>query len=385
MEMISAGFTATVFAAGLLSFFSPCVLPLLPIYMGYLSTEDAAAEGNNTTSIFKALAFTAGISTSFVILGFGAGALGGIVNSPYFFLACAVLVIMFGLHQSGLAHIALLNTDKRPRLSIAPQKGLLGSFALGFLFSFGWSPCVGPILGAVLGLSSQQGGAVNGGWLLFIYSLGLSLPFMALALGSRHLLQKIKGIYPYLSRMRLVGGLLIIAMGVWMLSAQIPAILADSQNRFASINAALTVAAHERAMPELHGRTAGLAELKGKAVYIKFWTTWCPLCLAGLEDMNILAARYDGSGEAAVVSVVTPGINGEVSTEDFIAWAQGQGIAFPVFFDETGALTQAFAIKAYPSSVYLDKQGNFAKKIIGDESVSTISATLSSLIMESEL
>ena len=162
---------------------------------------------SRSISFSKALAFTGGLSASFFLLGFGAGALGGFINSHYFFLACGALVVIFGIHQSGLIRIPLLNNHKSLDIQFNPQKGLVGAFALGFLFSFGWTPCVGPILGAVLGISSQQGSAFTGGGLLLVYSFGLSVPFVILALGSQQILNRVKGIYPHFGKIRIVGGM----------------------------------------------------------------------------------------------------------------------------------------------------------------------------------
>ncbi|MCD8491456.1 MAG: cytochrome c biogenesis CcdA family protein [Geovibrio sp.] len=199
-------------------FFSPCVLPLLPVYIGYLSGGQSAGQASVKTSFIKAAAFTAGLSASFFILGVAAGALGHVINSHTFFIVCAVIVILFGIHQTGLIKIPFLYREKKLSVRFNPNNGLIGAFALGFLFSFGWTPCVGPVLGAVLGLSSQQGNALTGGGLLLVYSLGLSIPFFILAFGSHKLMTKVKGIYPHFGKIRIAGGILIMAMGVWMLS-----------------------------------------------------------------------------------------------------------------------------------------------------------------------
>jgi peptide methionine sulfoxide reductase msrA/msrB len=386
MEMVTTGFMAAVFTAGLFSFFSPCILPLLPVYIGCLSTEGVPSDESGMASISKALAFTAGISASFFILGFGAGALGHVLDSRYFFLTCGLLVIVFGLHHTGMVTIPLLDKDRRLRVNVPQQKGLFGAFGLGFLFSFSWTPCVGPILGAVLGLSSQQGSVFTGGWLLLIYAAGLCLPFVIMALGSRYLLQKIKRIYPYFPLIRILGGVLIMLMGVWMVFAQAQRIVAERRDVAAvPSRSAVSSGIYDLPLSKLHGSSTSLAGLSGKTVYIKFWATWCPLCLAGLEDFSSLAARYENSGNVAVVSVVTPGLNGEVDKESFIAWANGQGITFPVLFDETGALTKEFAVKAYPTSVYLDGNGGLIKKSIGDEGNERISSILSAAQMVTAL
>lgn len=380
MEIITAGFLISVFGAGLLSFFSPCVLPLLPVYLGYLATSDASVDmPSRTTSYSKALAFISGLSVSFFLLGFGAGAVGHFINSHIFFLICGAVVVLFGVHQTGLLSISYLNRDKRIPVRFNPRNGPGGAFLLGLLFSFGWTPCVGPILGAVLGISSQQGNMLAGGWLLLVYSLGLSLPFLALAFGSQYLLEKVKGIYPHFGKIRLAGGILIILMGIWMLHNQLSAMRAD--NRMQTIEktySSVSGPVYERMLPGLDREPVSLAQFQGKTVYIKFWATWCPLCLAGLEDFTALAGQLSSLSDMALISIVTPGINGEVSRDDFSAWARAQNLSFPIYFDESGAVTKEFGVRAYPTAIYLSKSGAVVKKIVGDETHEQIMAYLTS-------
>lgn len=376
MEMITIGFITAVFAAGLLSFFSPCVLPILPVYLGYLSGGTTSTQEQGNTSLFKAFAFVAGLAASFFVLGFGAGALGGLINNSWFFMACGVIIIVFGLHQTGIISMPLLEREKKLDLAFNPRKGIIGAFALGFLFSFGWTPCVGPILGTVLGISSQKGSALTGGGLLLVYAFGLSLPFVVLAFGSSHLLGRIKDVYPHFPKIKIAGGLLIILMGCWMIWGQITLLRAE-QNAPVS-----DVEMHPVPMQGLNVTPASMDDFKGKAVYIKFWATWCPLCLAGLEDFAALAAEYAGSENIAAISVVTPGLNGELSKEDFSTWAKAQNLTFPIYFDESGALTKKFGIRAYPTSVYLGKDGSLVKQSIGGESNERVMSELVQLGMQ---
>lgn len=379
MEIITIGFILSVFGAGLLSFFSPCVLPLLPVYLGYLSDSPVPATPSGRASFTKALAFTSGLSVSFFLLGFGAGAAGHFINSHAFFLACGGVVVLFGIHQAGFVSIPFLNRDKRPTVRFDPRKGLGGAFLLGFLFSFGWTPCVGPVLGAVLGISSQQGNALTGGWLLLVYSLGLSLPFFILAVGSQHLLGKVKSLYRHFGKIRLAGGILIMLMGFWMLYSQISIMHAEKTTQeVMTSSASINTPVYERILPGLDRDPVSLSQFQGKTVYIKFWTTWCPLCLAGLEDFAALVEELSESPDVAVISIVTPGLNGEVSKNDFITWAKAQNLTFPIYFDESGAVSREFGIRAYPTAVYLDKTGAVLKKAVGDESNARIQHNLSS-------
>lgn len=218
---------STVLIAGMLSFFSPCILPLLPVYISVLSTNENEKQQKlksfgkwqvNPRLIFKTIIFVFGLSTSFVILGFGAGALGSIINTEWFIVLCGAIVVLLGLHQIGLFNLAILNRENKVQIKRSGRRDLLGTYLLGFTFSFGWTPCIGPILGAVLGLSANEGQATYGALLMLFYSIGLLIPFLILAVFSDVLLRKVKKINKYMGKIRVVGGILIIIMGIFLMT-----------------------------------------------------------------------------------------------------------------------------------------------------------------------
>jgi cytochrome c biogenesis protein CcdA len=188
--------------------------------MGALSAGGSLTHPSAKASLAKAAAFTAGLATPLFLLGLGAGSLAAFINNPPFFLVCGILVVLFGLRRTGLLRLPFLRDACPQGAAVALRDGVPGAFALGFLFSFGWTPCTGPLLAAVSGLASQQGGALGGGCLLLVYSLGVGLPFVALACCSRQILKRIEWIYPHFPKIRIAGGILIILMGGWMIVNQ---------------------------------------------------------------------------------------------------------------------------------------------------------------------
>lgn len=223
-------FMSTVFIAGLLSFFAPCILPLLPVYVSHLSVDLAGGEGKtlklgpltlHPILIFKTFLFVMGLATSFVILGFGAGALGSLINSVWFIRVAGIIVIILGIHQTGLIHFKALDREKKVRIKGSDKQSAFGTYLLGFTFSFGWTPCIGPVLGAVLGVSASEGQALYGGWLMFIYALGLMIPFMTLAIFSDVLLGRLKKLNKHMNKIKIVGGIIIILMGILLLTDQL--------------------------------------------------------------------------------------------------------------------------------------------------------------------
>jgi cytochrome c-type biogenesis protein len=180
---------SSAFVAGLVSFFSPCVLPLVPAYIGYLggrsAFEEGEKEGGRWLVFSHGLAFVIGFSLVFIALGVAASALGGLLQSATEWLERigGLVVIIFGLHMTGIWRIPLLQYDTRKQTSPSRNLGYLSSLLMGVFFSAGWSPCVGPVLGAILTLSLNGGSVATGGTLLASYSAGLSIPFLIAALG----------------------------------------------------------------------------------------------------------------------------------------------------------------------------------------------------------
>jgi cytochrome c-type biogenesis protein len=217
--------TVTLLAAvwaGAASFASPCVLPLVPAYLSFISgasVEDLVGASTKTalarTLVLRSLAFVLGFSVIFVAMGASASALGSFLSAHLglFSKIAGVVVIIFGLHLLGLIPIKALYREKRFALSARPSS-MVGSFLVGLAFAFGWTPCVGPILMSILALASTQESVLRGIGLLAAYSLGLGLPFVAAGLAVNsflRLLQRIKGSFRVIE---MVTGSLLVAVGV---------------------------------------------------------------------------------------------------------------------------------------------------------------------------
>ncbi|HEX0543367.1 TPA: thiol-disulfide oxidoreductase-associated membrane protein CcdA2 [Streptococcus pneumoniae] len=219
-------FFLSVFLAGILSFFSPCILPLLPVYTGVLLDDKDGAQASSgkfsisVTSLLRTLAFIAGISFIFILLGYGAGFLGDLLYASWFQYLTGAIIILLGLHQMEILHFKGLYKEKRLQLQGQGQngKGYSQAFLLGLTFSFAWTPCVGPVLGSVLALAASGGsGAWQGAGLMLVYTLGLALPFLLIALTSSYVLKHFRKLHPYLGILKKVGGFLIIVMGLLVL------------------------------------------------------------------------------------------------------------------------------------------------------------------------
>ena len=208
------------FVAGILSFLSPCVLPLVPGYVSLISgatVEDLQAGDRRMlgTVMLHSLTFILGFSVVFIALGAVATGIGQFANEYHNVLAkvAGIIVIVFGLHLTGLLKIKALYADKRLH-DVKGGSSALGSFAVGFAFAFGWTPCIGPILATILVFAGAQQTLFKGVLLLAIYSAGLAVPFLLTSLGVDRFLGLHTRFRRHLHTVEVISGVLLIAVGV---------------------------------------------------------------------------------------------------------------------------------------------------------------------------
>lgn len=355
----------TVFLQGLISFFSPCVLPLLPLYIGYLSGgtgvrgEDGKIHYHRGKVMVNTLFFVVGVSFAFFLLGLGMTAVGSFFHSSQAMFARigGVLIVFFGLYQLGIFGTSrVLGQERRlpfqlDKLAMSPVTALL----MGFTFSFAWTPCVGPALTSVLLMAASAASRMAGFVLIGVYTLGFVLPFLAVGLFTTTLLEffkKHRGVVQYTVK---IGGILMVAMGLMMFTGKMNDITGylsrvtagTEQNEAAqktpeedgtedngaakenadgaegsssakegtdvSEDAGAAASADETKtgstlppaidfeLKDQYGNTHRLSDYKGKTVFLNFWATWCPPCKAEMPDIQKLYETYDQEGEEALI------------------------------------------------------------------------------------
>jgi len=225
------------FAAGVVSFLSPCVLPVVPSYVAFITglsieeLQDGGAQGARRTAILHSLAFGVGFGLVFLTLGLAATALGQSLNRmlPTLTRIGGVVVVLFGLYMVGLLRPAVFGRDWRVHLKSKPA-GLVGTMVVGLAFGAGWTPCIGPVLGTVLLYAGLEGTALHGMGLLTAYGLGLGVPFVVAAVTFNWFLVSLSGIRRWAAPLEKVAGTLMIVLGVLMMTghfATLSATLAD--------------------------------------------------------------------------------------------------------------------------------------------------------------
>ncbi|HEX4566417.1 MAG TPA: cytochrome c biogenesis protein CcdA [Vicinamibacterales bacterium] len=217
------------FAAGFLSFVSPCVLPLIPGYISFvsgISVEEMRGDAKPTTSrlqiFITSLAFVIGFSLVFVALGASATAVGKFLFArlPLFSKIAGAILIVFGLHTMGVFRLAFLETEKRVHSQRKPA-GPLGAVLVGVAFAFGWTPCIGPILGGILAIAGSKNSVTEGITLLAVYSLGLGIPFLLTSLAINQFFGAARRIRRYYHAIELASGALLIVIGVLIISGEL--------------------------------------------------------------------------------------------------------------------------------------------------------------------
>ena len=217
------------FAAGFLSFVSPCVLPLIPGYISFvsgISVDEMRADTAPSTSrlqvFLTSLAFVIGFSIVFVALGASATAIGKFMFAklPLLSKIAGVILIVFGLHTMGVFRLAFLETEKRVHSQRKPA-GPLGAMLVGIAFAFGWTPCIGPILGGILAIAGSKNTVSEWITLLAVYSLGLGIPFLLTSLAINQFFSAAKRIRKHYHAVEVTSGVLLIAIGVLIVTGQL--------------------------------------------------------------------------------------------------------------------------------------------------------------------
>jgi len=213
------------FLFGLLSFFSPCILPLLPAYFSFISgysmeeLMDGSKAGIRKKVVLSTATFVLGFSTIFIALGMTASLIGNLAHDYRHIIRIAggILIILFGIHMSGLYSFRLLNMEGRLHMQKKPLH-ILGAFLIGMAFAAGWSPCMGPQLGSILIMAGSRETIWQGTALLGIYSAGLAIPFLILSFCINYLVQFLQRAKKAVRFVNITAGILLIAMGILLLT-----------------------------------------------------------------------------------------------------------------------------------------------------------------------
>lgn len=414
---------ATVFLQGLISFFSPCILPLIPLYIGYLSSgtgkigEDGRIHYKRSKVMINTLFFVIGISFTFFLLGFGFSAMGSFFKSNQLLFAKigGVIIIFFGLYQLGVFGKSLSLTKERRLpfklnvLAMSPLTALL----MGFTFSFAWTPCVGPTLASVLLMVVSTDTKIVGFLFIGVYTLGFVLPFLIVGVFTTSLLEFFKNHGKVVKYTVKIGAVLMILMGVLIFTGKMNSITgylsqsSGSQKSESQENKEESTVKTEEdeekenqqeststdqeeelqpafdfTLKDQYGNTHTLSEYKGKTVFLNFWATWCPPCRAEMPDIQRIYETYASQEEEEliVLGIAAPGYGSEKSEEEIKEFLKDNGYTYPVVMDTTGKVFMNYGVFSYPTTFMINKDGNVFGYVTGQLNEETMRSIIDQTI-----
>lgn len=370
---------AVVFIEGLLSFLSPCILPILPIYLSMLSNSSIESLKNGSfakSSLFRnTLFFTLGISTTFFILGSSVSALSSFFNTnkDFIMIIGGIIIIFMGLFYMDIIKSSFLNKEKRFQLK-AKEMNPITSFLLGFAFSFGWTPCIGPILASVLIMSSSADNTSTSYLLIGIYTIGFILPFIMVSLFYNKLVKSIDKVKDNMSKIKKFGGIILIVSGLVMvvhgsinkLEHSSMQNNRKSESNQSSNNKEEKTKALDFTLYDQYGKEHKLSDYKGKTIFLNLWATWCPPCRDEMPYIEELYKEYNkNTDEVIILGVASPNLGQEGDAKHVKDFLKQEGYTFPVLLDEGGSLVYQYGISSFPSTFIIDKDGYITQYVPG--------------------
>ena len=350
-----------VFLEGIFSFLSPCILPILPVYLAILSKSVQQNEKSQRSALLKnTFLFILGISTTFFILGTGISIFRVFLNTymKWILIVGGLIIVVFGLFSIGDLNIPFLQKERRFHYQVKEMKPWT-AYLLGFTFSFGWTPCVGPMLASVLVLASTQN-ALEGNLLLLLYTLGFTVPFLLIALFSEKMIQLLEYLKKHVEKIQKFGGFLIMMMGLLMFAKGVttPNYIQPSHEQQSTEEHKEALMAPDFTKQDQYGNEHTLSDYRGKVVVINFWATWCSPCRAELPDIQEVYEEYGNNQEDVIILGITfPDMDKEQSKQGILDFIETQGYTFPTLFDESMELAYQYYINAFPTTFFINKDG----------------------------
>ena len=361
---------ALVFVEGLVSFLSPCVLPIIPIYMGYLAGNSNEKRNSNKKVLLFTISFIFGILLAIFLMNASINLLQSFLKEhmTLFVRIGGILIVLLGIYQLGFIKINFLQRTFRFSLKTDNKMNVMVAFIMGFTFSFAWTPCIGPALSSILLLAASSGDFWYSNFLMIIYAFGFTLPFLVLGLFTNKALKWLnihRDIVKYTTK---IGAVILIIFGLMMFSGKLNTIsnyMSPSQGQVSTNQAENSDDSvnYGNALLNQDDKPISLADYHGKVVFLNFWATWCPPCQREMPEIQKLSEKYQNSEDIAILTVVMPG-GQEMDAAGIKKFLKEKGFTMPVIFDD-GRLSSSFQITSLPTTYMLDRDGNVYGSVVG--------------------
>ena len=361
---------ALVFVEGLVSFLSPCVLPIIPIYMGYLAGNSNEKRNSNKKVLLFTISFIFGILLAIFLMNASINLLQSFLKEhmTLFVRIGGIPIVLLGIYQLGFIKINFLQRTFRFSLKTDNKMNVMVAFIMGFTFSFAWTPCIGPALSSILLLAASSGDFWYSNFLMIIYAFGFTLPFLVLGLFTNkalNWLNRHRDIVKYTTK---IGAVILIIFGLMMFSGKLNTIsnyMSPSQGQVSTNQAENSDDSvnYGNALLNQDDKPISLADYHGKVVFLNFWATWCPPCQREMPEIQKLSEKYQNSEDIAILTVVMPG-GQEMDAAGIKKFLKEKGFTMPVIFDD-GRLSSSFQITSLPTTYMLDRDGNVYGFVVG--------------------
>lgn len=361
---------ALVFVEGLVSFLSPCVLPIIPIYMGYLAGNSNEKRNSNKKVLLFTISFIFGILLAIFLMNASINLLQSFLKEhmTLFVRIGGILIVLLGIYQLGFIKINFLQRTFRFSLKTDNKMNVMVAFIMGFTFSFAWTPCIGPALSSILLLAASSGDFWYSNFLMIIYAFGFTLPFLVLGLFTNKALNWLNSHRDIVKYTTKIGSVILIIFGLMMFSGKLNTIsnyMSPSQGQVSTNQAENSDDSvnYGNALLNQDDEPISLADYHGKVVFLNFWATWCPPCQREMPEIQKLSEKYQNSEDIAILTVVMPG-GQEMDAAGIKKFLKEKGFTMPVIFDD-GRLSSSFQITSLPTTYMFDRDGNVYGSVVG--------------------
>ena len=368
----------SLFVEGLLSFFSPCVLPIVPLYIGYLTKDCKKIDENGNVSYSRkktfllTVSFILGILFVYVLAGLSTGLIHDFFTNHdmLFQLAGGIVLVFLGLVNLHIIRIPFLENTHQKMMKLDQSMTCLKAWSLGFFFSFAWSPCTGPLLAQAIVLASGAESKLLGWIYILCYAIGFVCIFLLLGLFTEeilNLLKKYRNVVKYTS---VISGILVIGCGCYMLYGAYQKYQATQTTVEKSVEETtenetddtLYIEDLNFTLKDADGNTHSLTDYKGKTIIVNFFGTWCYYCN---QEFPTLKEIQDTDENTKVLMIAAPGVNGEGDISYITNYMEEAGYEFDILFDTDLSVTNAFSVSGYPCSFIIQPDGQYLGYIPG--------------------